>query len=49
MKEIVNSFDDGNILPQAKAKLGAGALNNFENAHAVVKFNVFNYITHNNC
>jgi tetratricopeptide (TPR) repeat protein len=47
IKGIVNSFDDGNILPQAKAKLGAGALNNFENAHAVVKFNVLNYIKDN--
>jgi len=47
MKGIVNSFDDGNILPQAKAKLGIGALNNFENAHSVVKFNVLNYIKDN--
>lgn len=46
-KGIVNSFDDANI-SQAKVKLGAGALNNFENVHSVVKFNVLNYIKDNN-
>jgi hypothetical protein len=46
-KGIVNSFDDVDI-PKVKAKLGAGALNNFENVHSVVKFNVLNYIKDNN-